>query len=107
MEREVALALVCAGLFNLAIVEEARGRLSEAHIPLLLARVLEQSRRCCLDAPVSPPLPPPPHTHSLASATPPLFCAAVACIDALVTPFSTWWSRWLLWGLVPLCDDQG
>ncbi len=46
MEREVALALICAGLFNLAQVEEARGRLSEAHIPQLLARVLEQSRRC-------------------------------------------------------------
>ena len=45
LERESALSLVVGGLANLTMVDDTRGRLSEAHIPQLLVRILEQTRK--------------------------------------------------------------
>jgi len=45
MEREAVLFLVAAGLCNLSQVEDCRAGLAEAHVPALIVRMLEQSRR--------------------------------------------------------------
>ncbi len=44
-EREQVLGLITSGICNLCQVEECRPGLAEAHVPALLVRIIEQTRR--------------------------------------------------------------